>query len=295
MPGAALRTLVARHQVLSFAVLTYAISWAIWWSMARGSVNIGTTAGGVANIVATAGPSIAALIVAAVLGRRDLLRLVKGFSRSRVSSRWALVALVLPQVMIVIAIAINVVALGAATPVLTIAVVGNLAREFVRVLFLGGPLEEELGWRGFALPRLQARQTAFNSALALGLVWGLWHIPLYFVPGTGQFETVQGAASPAFAIGAFVVWTIGLSILLTWLFNETRGSLVVAILFHASVNLGSYVPQAVGSTGAASTLYAVITWIVALTVVARWGRRSLASVHRVTEARAPERGNATNE
>jgi uncharacterized protein len=276
--GAWLRALVARHQLLSFAVLTYSVSWTIWWSMAQGSVNIGTTAGAIANVLATAGPSIAALIVAAVLGRRDVVRLMGGFARMRVSSRWALVAVVLPLVMIVVAIAISVVVLGAATPLLTMGVLGGLLLEFGRVLFLGGPLEEELGWRGFALPRLQVRHSAFTAALALGVVWGLWHIPLYFVPGTGQFETVRGAASPAFAIGAFVVWTIGLSILFTWLYNRTSGSLIVAMLFHASVNVAAYVPVAVGSAGAAAIVYALITWVVALAVVSRWGRNSMASV-----------------
>jgi membrane protease YdiL (CAAX protease family) len=264
-----------RYQLLAFVALTFAISWTIWWGMAFGSMTIATTPGSVLNVIATAGPTIAALVLAVALGGGELRRLLGGFSVSLVSGRWLLVALLLPQAMIVVAIAISVAAFGAPTPVVTIGVVGALAREFVRVLFFGGPLQEELGWRGFALPRLQARRTAFDASVLLGLVWGLWHIPLYFVPGTGQFETVSGATSPAFAIGAFVVWTIGLSILFTWLFNETRGSLIVVILFHASINLGSFVPAAVGSTGAASTLYAVITWIVALVVVSRYGRTTL--------------------
>ena len=117
------------------------------------------------------------------------------------------------------------------------------------------------------LPRLQTRRTALVASLAVGLIWGLWHIPLYFVPGTGQFETISGGTSPAFAIGAFIVWTIGLSILFTWLFNETRGSLIVVILFHTSINLGAFVPAAIGSAGATSFLYAIVTWIVALVVV----------------------------
>jgi membrane protease YdiL (CAAX protease family) len=267
----------SRNQLLAFVALTFAISWTIWWGMAMRSMTIATTPGSVLNVIATAGPTIAALILALAMGRNELRRLIGGFSVSLVSGRWVLVALLLPQAMIVAAIAISVVAFGAATPVLTIGVVGALAGEFVRVLFLGGPLEEELGWRGFALPRLQARRTAFDASVLLGLIWGLWHIPLYFVPGTGQFETVSGGTSPGFAIGAFVVWTIGLSILFTWLFNQTRGSLIVVILFHASINLGSFVPAAVGSTGAASTLYAVVTWIVALVVVARFGKATLAS------------------
>jgi hypothetical protein len=190
--------------------------------------------------------------------------------------------------MIAIAIAASVGAFGAAVPVMTIGVLGVLVIEFLRVLFLGGPLEEELGWRGFALPRLQARRSAFSASVLLGAVWGVWHIPLYFVSGTGQQESA-GASGTEFAIGAFVVWTIGLSILFTWLFNQTHGSLIVVMLFHAAVNLGAFVPAAVGSTGAASFLYALVTWIVALIVVARYGRDNLASHARIV---VPEPGQA---
>jgi CAAX protease family protein len=270
------------QQLLAFVALTFAISWAIWWGMALTSMGIGTSAGAVLNVIALSGPSITALTLSAVLGSGKLRGLLDGLSIGRASARWVVVALVLPLTIIVVAIAVSVLVFGAPNPVITIALVGVLAREFVRVLFLGGPLGEELGWRGFALPRLQARLTAFRASLLLGLIWGLWHIPLYFVRGTGQFETVSGGTSPSFAIGAFVVWTIGLSILFTWLFNETRGSLIVVILFHTSINLAAFVPAAVGSTGAASFLYAIVTWIVALIVVSRFGRANLANSPAVT-------------
>ncbi len=81
-----------------------------------------------------------------------------------------------------------------------------------------------------------------------------------------------------------MVWTIGLSILFTWLFNQTRGSLIVAMLFHAAVNLGAFIPAVVGSTGAASFLYALVTWMVALIVAARFGREHLATGRRVVTA-----------
>lgn len=179
--------------------------------------------------------------------------------------------------MALVAIQAAIILFGSPSPTISAGVVGLLVAEFVRIAFLGGPLGEELGWRGFALPRLQLQRTAFDASVVLGVIWGLWHVPLYFVPGTGQFETVSGGMSTAFAIGAFVVWTVGLSILFTWLFNETKGSLLVLILFHASVNLGAFLPSAVGSTGGVSLLYALVTCLVAITVVLRFGRATLAS------------------
>ena len=264
------------RQLGRFVALTFAISWAIWLAMVALSLGIDTTSGLVLNIIATAGPSIAALILAVAMGRGELQRLLDGFSLRRVSVQWALLALVVPLVMIAIAIAISVGAFGAAVPVITTGVFGVLVIEFVRVLALGGPLEEELGWRGFALPRLQERRSAFSASVILGAIWGIWHIPLYFVSGTGQQETAA-SAGPIFAITAFVVWTIGLSILFTWLFNQSAGSLIVVILFHAAVNLGAFIPAAIGSTGAASFLYALVTWIVALIVAARFGHENLAT------------------
>ena len=242
--------------------------------------------GAVLNVVAIAGPSVAALVLATVLGGGELRRLLAGFSLSRLSVRWMVVALVLPLAMMAAAIAVSVAAFGAPRPAVTVGVAGVVLAEFVRVLFLGGPVGEELGWRGFALPRLQQHRNALDASILLGLVWGLWHLPLYFVLGTGQSELLRAGTSPAFAIGGFIGWTIGLSVLFTWLFNQTGGSLIVVILFHAAVNLAAFLPTAVGSGGPASLLNVVITWLVAIGVVVRCGRARLASPPRVEVATA---------
>ena len=189
---AARSSVFRRHQLATYFGLTYAISWAIWLGLTVGSLDIGTPAGAVLNVVAIAGPSIAALVLATVLGRGELRRLLAGFSLSRLSVRWAAVALVLPLVMMAAAIAGSVAIFGAPRPSVSISVGGVVLVEFVRVLFLGGPIGEELGWRGFALPRLQQHRNALLASILLGLVWGLWHLPLYFVLGTGRIRDAQG-------------------------------------------------------------------------------------------------------
>ena len=270
-------SVVQRHQLASYFGLTFAISWVIWLGLIVGSHHIQTPAGAVLNRVAIAGPSIAALVLAVVLGRSELRRLLAGFSLSRLSVRWTVVALVVPLAMMGVAIAVSVTAFGAPRPAVTFGVAGVVLAEFVRVLFWGGPVGEELGWRGFALPRLQQHRNALAASILLGFIWGLWHLPLYFVLGTGQSELLSTGTGPAFAIGGFIGWTIGLSVLFTWLFNQTGGSLIVVILFHASVNLAAFLPAAVGSGGPAPLLNVVITWLVAIAVVLRFGRARLAS------------------
>jgi membrane protease YdiL (CAAX protease family) len=285
-PSAA--AVVRRHQLAAFLVLTFAISWTLWLGLAAASLPITITTGAVLNAFAIAGPSLAALVLTVGLGRRALRELMAGFSPARLAGPWSAVALILPLVMMSIAIATAVALLGTPPPHLTGGLLGVLLAEFVRILFLGGPLGEELGWRGFALPRLQQQRTALTSSVLLGLVWGLWHIPLYLVPGTGQHEIMRSGTSTAFAIGGFVGWTIGLSVLFTWLFNQTRGSLLVVILFHTAVNLAAFLPAAVGSPGPASLLNVLLTWLAAALVVIVFGRTTLA--HAPHRRERPARG-----
>lgn len=163
---------VRQHELGVYSGLTFAISWTVWLGLVWGSLGIGTTAGEVLNVVAIAGPRIAAFTVTVALGHGPLKDLLAGFSMSRLSLRWSLVALLLPVVMMAVAIAGSVALLGAPSPHITAGVGAVLLIEFRRVLLLGGPLGEELGWRGFALPRLQEHRTALDASVILGLVWG---------------------------------------------------------------------------------------------------------------------------
>ncbi len=92
-----------------------------------------------------------------------------------------------------------------------------------------GPLNEEPGWRGFALPRLQNRYSPLVASIILGALWGLWHLPLHLM------GVYYGGA-----LGAVIrIQEIPRAILFTWLYNRTRGSLLVMILFHAAINTTS--------------------------------------------------------
>lgn len=157
-----------------------------------------------------------------------------------------------------------------------------LLGTFTRIFFIGGPLGEELGWRGFALPRLQAQHSALRASLQLGLAWGLWHAPIYFIPGTGQYEMAQ-EGQLLFSFISFIVWTLALSILLTWLYNETAGHLLVVLLFHAAVNTAANLPSLLNAPGMALMLNGGFTWLAALIVIlVAGGSRLSRSVTRET-------------
>src|SRR5207248_818107 len=94
------------------------------------------------------------------------------------------------------------------------------------------PLTEEPGWRGFALPRLQQRWSPLVGSIILGLLWAAWHLPNYFRP---DWSTVNGGVSFS-GIAVFAAATVVFSVVLTWVYNRTGGSILMAILVHASIN-----------------------------------------------------------
>jgi membrane protease YdiL (CAAX protease family) len=92
-------------------------------------------------------------------------------------------------------------------------------------LLILGPLSEELGWRGYALDRLQARWNALASSLILGVIWSLWHLPLFYIVGTSQY--LYDIPFLGFMLGTTTV-----SVLYTWAYNNTGGSIWSAVFFH---------------------------------------------------------------
>jgi membrane protease YdiL (CAAX protease family) len=136
-----------------------------------------------------------------------------------------------------------------------------VAVNFVLVLLIGGPLGEEFGWRGFALSALEARISPLWASLILGVIWAVWHLPLFFISDSAQHSL---------PFGMYALLTIPLTILITWVYHGAGDSMLLVMLFHASVNTWSgplmISPEATGSTRPLA-LVVIFTWIVAFLVV----------------------------
>jgi membrane protease YdiL (CAAX protease family) len=141
------------------------------------------------------------------------------------------------------------------------------------VALVGGPLTEELGWRGFALDRLQAHRRALSASLILGAVSIAWHIPLFFIEGTVQ-ETM-GFATVVF--WAWAIQNVGLQILIAWAYNNCQRSILVAILVHFMANLTFTAVVGTDETlpNDTAVVWALVNIVVVTAVVAVWGRRHL--------------------
>jgi membrane protease YdiL (CAAX protease family) len=158
---------------------------------------------------------------------------IRVFDPRRIRGVWWLVSLLLHPSIIALAFAANMI-LGGSIPE-TRANTDSITAIFSLVFFTFwfGPLPEEIGWRGFALDRLQNRMSPLNASLILGAVWAIWHVPLFWIPGTFQHEIGFGSLR----CWIFLLSMIPLSVLMTWVHNNTSQSTLSAVLIHFSGNL----------------------------------------------------------
>lgn len=236
-PASARRGLLARHPLVSYFLIAFAFTWTLLFSVLLSKDGLGLLPYGLSPAVASSiapasllGPSLAALIVtAATEGRAGVGRLLRRIVRWRVGVRWYLFVLVgLPAVMVLGTLLRP----GALASFDISNLPSGLAYlgAFAFMVVLGGPLFEEPGWRGFALPRLQRLHGPLVGGLILGSMWALWHLPGFLVP---QKLPPSGTIMD---FVRFAVALVALGYVIQWVFNNSGGSVLMAILTHASWN-----------------------------------------------------------
>jgi membrane protease YdiL (CAAX protease family) len=218
---------IRAHPLPAFFVLAYAVSWAILLVL----YGVMHAPAALVIFLQTLGPTIAARIVLTTIGGRVAYREMRHRGRLwHVPLRWYLVALAVIPAACLGAVAVLPGGIGALQSASAGAMVATFA-VFLVIGFFSGPLFEEPGWRGFALPRLERDRGPLVGTLILGIFWGAWHLPQFFVP---EWAAENGGSDPA-TVAAFLVMVVMLSPVLTWVYNHT-GSLFLAMVTHASIN-----------------------------------------------------------
>jgi membrane protease YdiL (CAAX protease family) len=252
---------IRRHPLASFFLLAFGITWAAWIPRA-GGVPLGAV-----GQVWTWAPAIAALLAAVLTGGLPALRdLWSRLVRWRVGWRWYAVVLAGPA-----AFSLSVAALyallggsweAAAPPTLREGSLVLLPLLFL-ILALTDGLGEEVAWRGFALPRLLARHNALVASLMLGTLWGLWHLPLVWTEWAPLYHQ---------PVWLLLLDVAAKSVLFTWVFLHTRGSLLLAVILHATTNLFVVSPVVAEAGNVALPLLAAAAkWVLVVTVIAVGG------------------------
>ena len=220
-------------------MLAYAGSWVVWspWWLSQSGVGLlpyelpFAAVAVIKQLGFFAGPFAAAYVMTRVTeGHNGIRRFWARIVRWRVHPMWYVLALLVVPAAMRIGYFLDPEppsTMDAVSPLL----IGLLAGTFL-ISLLGGPLQEEPGWRGFALPRLQQRQHPLSAALVLGMLHCLWHAPLWL---TDEWDTARHDPSQYLA---YLLLVVSMSFVMSWLANGTRGSMLLVILGHNGVNWG---------------------------------------------------------
>ena len=235
--GAAREGLLARYPVTFYFLIAYAFSWLVWVPLAlsqdgAGLLSFRSPIGASASVVAASfvGPFLSAFIMTGITEWREGIgRLLRQIVLWRVGLGWYLFTLIGIPMILVLGVIVLPGAIASFKGLASLVSPRPWLSQIVYV-FLHGPLGEEPGWRGFALPRLQRLHGPLVGSLILGPLWALWHLPFFWVPAWNFPPTLLN-------IVLFVIAAIPLTIVMTWVFNNTKGSVLMAILVHASFDM----------------------------------------------------------
>lgn len=215
-----------RHPMFFYFLMAYTFAWLVDFPVVLSHLSVQLAA----FLAPLLGPALAGFIMAAIMdGTTGVRRILSGFLQWRVNIPWYLFAiLAIPIVSVLGAIILPGVLASFHTP----ASLSRFGYSYTATFFIGGliggPFLEEFGWRGFALPRMQQQLGPLWASALLGLLWGSWHLPLFLSPAfsPGGLNLLN--------VSEYIVTVIAFTIVMTWVFNNTRGSLFMASLMHAS-------------------------------------------------------------
>lgn len=262
--------------LLAYFLLTFLVTWSLWFATASLAApgNIGFFGGrGPVFLLGVFAPGIVALALTAhAEGRTGVTNLLARIGHWRVGARWYVLAVgYFAAVKLAAAVVHRVISnewpVFGDTPVALI-LVGIAASTWVQA-------GEELGWRGYALPRLAGYLGLGGASLVLGAVWAAWHLPLFVLPDSGT----TGQSFPVYLLHA-----MALSVVFAWIYWKTNGSLLPVMLMHASVNnTTGIVPAAISGATEPFTLQGSLVawttvgllWAVATPLLARMRRADI--------------------
>ncbi len=261
----------AQHiRLIAYFLATFLFTWSVWFAAAGLAAPGNTGFFGVRGPVFLLGifaPGLVALAFTAhAEGRTRVTQLLARIGHWQVSARWYAFALGYFAVIKLAAALIHRIVTGEWPPFGNTPVAMMLAGIAVSTWVQAG---EEVGWRGYALPRLAKYFGLGGASLVLGALWALWHLPLFFLPDSGS----TGQSFPA-----YLLQVMALSVVLAFLYWKTNGSLLLVMLLHASVNnTTGIVPAAIGGAvtpialGGSLVAWATValSWAVALPLLVR--------------------------
>lgn len=228
---------VRKYPLLSFFLMAYAFSWIMsipyilaQWGVLHGDFRL-------AFVIKSFGPFLAAYIMTSITeGKEGVLRFKESLRQTRVGWQWYLLIMLGIPALMLLGIFVLPGALASFQGFPPNFPITYLV-TFALIFFGGGPLGEEPGWRGFALPRMQSRYGALRATLLLGVLWVFWHLPDFLTDAQRGGPGANLVTLLTINLPIFFVMVMAMAVIFTWVFNHTGGSVFIAILLHASINV----------------------------------------------------------
>ncbi len=251
--------LISRHPLAVYFTLAFAISWLIFSpgvAAAFGLLDIEFN-GNLLALLGSFGPLLAAIIVTtATKSKTGVRHIFRNLLNWQIKANWWAAALLLLAGLFAVSALLALLTGGAAPNLGT----GTYLIELALFLLITA-VGEEVGWRGFALPKLQQTRSPLQASLILSLFWWLWHLPFYWTYPPAMAGVEQIGFLAAFGILQLVV-CIALGLLCAWVYNGSRGALIMPVLLHASWNFWLF-----GFSGQAAATFALPLFLAAAIVV----------------------------
>ncbi len=280
-----IKRLISRHPLTAFFVIAFAGEWIVWLPLVLAQNGLGLLPYTIPDIgpyppsywfaalSSITGPTLASFMVTAITtGKAGVRQLLRRYVIWRVGLRWYLLVLV----------GVPLLQLVCSSVFLGIAPLSALIQQWplffttylpnILIIAVAVQIWEEGGWSGYAVPNLQKRFGAWRATLILGPLWALFHLPAFFVPGQ-IFQSKVDAITMIVTMGILIIGAIPTRMIMTWVFNNTKASILIAILLHAALdasNGGSaYIthllpPSQNGGYGLATLLFPLVAAVLLL-------------------------------
>lgn len=258
-----------KYPIPAFFVLTFAIAWSLWLPL-----GFLVPENYLLSLPGAWAPTISALIlIGASGGRKGVRRFLKKLLHWRVGVQWYLVVIFSAGVIAFLATGLGIL-LGYPAPGLALpeglpreAFLAALPIIFLVNIIVGGPLAEDIGWRGYILPKLREHMPALHASLIIGVIWAIWHLPFFIFP-------LWNKAVGDIPFFWFMLLTTGWSVLFAWVYVNT-GSILMPVLFHAAINTTLGTLGVLGQSDGILIfliLNTLLTWIIVGLILLFYGR-----------------------
>jgi membrane protease YdiL (CAAX protease family) len=246
------------RNTLLFLAITFGWTWLFWLPSVLSPIGHSDQLFFMLFIIGGYGPFVGAFSLTYINEKKEGVKaLWKRFWNLRIEIKWLLITILLIPALYAVSSLVVIIIQGT-PPILTFLSQPWVIFNYFLTAFFAGGFSEEFGWRGYALDRFQVKVGALISSLIIGVIWGLWHLPVWFI--AGDPHGIGGI--PDFFL--FLLETTFLSILYTWLYNNTNKSIFIAVIFHTIFNFMSF---SIILSDIGDMIYLIVFYITVIIVV----------------------------